>query len=125
MLQLRDPFHTLLPAWIARPTGKGGHVSGKRSLSFIAIILLAIAGSAGAGRIFPQSQDDPVVAKIIELGTKDNQVMTCNDYASNRFGGRETGTNAYTDAAEWAVWQFRQWGFEAELDEGGGVPVGL
>ena len=24
--------------------------------------------------------------------------MTWNDYASNRFGGRETGTNAYTDA---------------------------
>ena len=100
-------------------------MSGKRSLSFIAIVLLAIAGSVGAGRIFPQSQDDHVVAKIIELGTKDNQVMTWNDYASNRFGGRETGTNAYTDAAEWAVWQFRQWGFEAELDEAGELPVGF
>ena len=100
-------------------------MSGKRSLSFIAVILLAIAVSAGAGWIFPQPQDDPVVAKIIELGTKDNQVMAWNDYASNRFGGRETGTNAYTDATEWAVWQFRQWGFDAELDEVGELPVGF
>ncbi|MGE5741402.1 MAG: M28 family metallopeptidase, partial [Candidatus Aminicenantes bacterium RBG_16_66_30] len=51
--------------------------------------------------------------------------MTWNDYASNRFGGRETGTNAYTDAAAWAVWQFRQWGLEAELDPAGEVPVGF
>ena len=51
--------------------------------------------------------------------------MTWNDYASNRFGGRETGTNAYTDATAWAVWQFKQWGLEAELDEVGEVPVGF
>jgi cyclophilin family peptidyl-prolyl cis-trans isomerase len=79
----------------------------------------------GAGQSFPQSQDDPVLKRIIELGTKDNQVMTWNDYASNRFGGRETGTNAYNDATEWAVWQFRQWGLEAELDEVGEMPVGF
>ena len=51
--------------------------------------------------------------------------MVWNDYASNRFGGRETGSNAYTDATAWAVWQFKQWGLEAELDEAGEVPVGF
>ncbi len=71
------------------------------------------------------TQEDPVVKKIIELGTTDNRVMLWNDYASNRFGGRETGSNAYNDAAAWAVWQFKQWGLEAELDEAGEVPVGF
>jgi len=106
-------------------TGKGGHVFGKRLFSLIAIILLATVCAVGAGQGFPQSQDDPVLKKIIELGTKDNQVMTWNDYASNRFGGRETGTNAYNDATEWAVWQFKQWGLDAELDEVGEMPVGF
>jgi len=72
-----------------------------------------------------QAADDPIVRKIIELGTEDNQVMTWNDYASNRFGGRETGTNAYTDATQWAVWQFKQFGLQAELEEVGEIPVGF
>jgi hypothetical protein len=76
-------------------------------------------------QVFVHAQNDPVAAKIIQLGTTDNQVMTWNDYASNRFGGRETGTNAYNDATEWAVWQFKQWGIDAELDEVGEVPVGF
>jgi carboxypeptidase Q len=106
-------------------TGKGGHVSRKRLFPLIAIILLATVSAVGGGQSFPQSQDDPVLKRIIEFGTKDNQVMTWNDYASNRFGGRETGTNAYSDATEWAVWQFKQWGLEAELDEVGEMPVGF
>jgi carboxypeptidase Q len=87
--------------------------------------MIILAGTVIGFQAPAQTQSDPVVAKIIELGTNDNQVMTWNDYASNRFGGRETGTNAYTDATEWAVWQFRQWGLEAELDEVGEMPVGF
>jgi hypothetical protein len=96
----------------------------KRALSFV--IGVAVLVSIAASVPTPARQaDDPVIGKIIELGTNDNRVMLWNDYASNRFGARETGTNAYTDAAEWAVWQFRQWGLEAELDEAGEVPVGF
>ena len=80
------------------------------------ICLLIGTGAAIGFQAFAQGQDDPVVRKIIELGTRDNQVMTWNDYASNRFGGRETGTNAYTDATQWAVWQFKQFGLDAQLD---------
>ncbi len=87
--------------------------------------MIILAGAAIGFQAPAQTQDDPVVGRIIELGTNDNQVMTWNHYASNRFGGRETGTNAYTDATEWAVWQFRQWGLEAELDEVGEMPVGF
>ena len=96
----------------------------KRALLFgIAIIVLATVAASVQTPARPA--DDPVVGKIIELGTADNRVMLWNDYASNRFGGRESGTNAYNDAAEWAAWQFKQWGLEAELDEAGEVPVGF
>jgi hypothetical protein len=95
----------------------------KRLSLLAAIILLAVVAYSGGVR--GQGQDDPVVQKIIQLGTTDNRVMTWNDYASNRFGGRETGTNAYTDATQWAVWQFKQFGIDAELDEVGEIPVGF
>jgi cyclophilin family peptidyl-prolyl cis-trans isomerase len=89
------------------------------------IYLLIVAAAAIGGRTLAQGHTDPVVARIIELGTKDNQVMTWNDFASNRFGGRETGSNAYTDATQWAVWQFKQFGLDAQLEEVGEVPVGF
>ena len=96
----------------------------KRALLFgIAMVVLATVAASVQTPAWPA--DDPVVGKIIELGTADNRVMLWNDYASNRFGGRESGTNAYNDAAAWAVWQFQQWGLDAELDEAGEVPVGF
>lgn len=100
----------------------------KRSLVFIlAFVLIASVGAHGqkkpAAAAAPKL--DPVVAKIIELGRTDNKVMLWNDYASNRFGGRESGTNAYNDAVEWAAWQFKQWGLDVEIDEAGQVPVGF
>ena len=98
------------------------------ALIAVALLLAALAPhglaqkAPRAGKPVPV---DPVVARIIELGRTDNRVMDWVDTASNRFGGRETGTNSYNDAAEWAVWQFRQWGLEAELDPVGEVPVGF
>jgi len=96
----------------------------KRALLFV-ISVAVLASMAASPQTPARPADDPVVRKIIELGTNDNRVMEWNDYASNRFGGRESGTNAYNDATAWAVWQFRQWGLEAELDEAGEVPVGF
>jgi hypothetical protein len=98
----------------------------KRALLVAVFLAAALLTSAVASAQAPaRPAADPVVQKIIELGTTDNRVMTWNDYASNRFGGRESGTNAYNDATAWAVWQFREWGLEAELDEAGEVPVGF
>jgi carboxypeptidase Q len=91
----------------------------------LALVIIALAALVVSFQVFVHAQGDPVVAKIIQLGQADNQVMTWNDYASNRFGGRETGTNAYNDATEWAAWQFRQFGIEAQLEEVGEVPVGF
>jgi len=96
----------------------------RRTLVFF-IIAAALISVGTSAQKPAQTAEDPVVKKIIELGTADNRVMVWNDYASNRFGGRESGTNAYNDATAWAVWQFKQWGLEAELDEAGEVPVGF
>ena len=97
----------------------------RRLSLFVVIALFAVLACLGGVRALAQGQDDPVVQKIVQLGTTDNRVMAWNDYASNRFGGRETGTDAYTNATQWAVWQFKQFGIDAELDEVGEVPVGF
>ena len=97
----------------------------KRLSSVVVVALVAVAALAGFQAYVGAQQGDPTVAKIIQLGKTDNQVMSWNDYASNRFGGRETGTNAYNDATEWAVWQLKQWGVDAQLEEAGEVPVGF
>ncbi len=95
------------------------HTSGLFAFAFsLAAALAAITTPVDA-------QEDPVVQRIIELGTTDNQVMQWADYATNRFGGRITGSDAYLNAAEWALWQFQEWGLEAYLDEVGEVPVGF
>jgi carboxypeptidase Q len=96
----------------------------KRALVFVTGLVMA-ATVAALAQAPVRPAVDPVVQKIIQLGTSDNRVMVWNDYASNRFGGRESGTNAYNDATAWAGWQFKQWGLEAELDEAGEVPVGF
>src|SRR5512137_1377308 len=111
----------MIPALNATREGRSMR---KRALLFV--IGVAVLASVAASPQAPaRPAGDPVAQKIIELGTNDNKVMVWNDYASNRFGGRESGTNAYNDATAWAVWQFRQWGLEAELEEAGEVPVGF
>lgn len=86
------------------------------------ILLLAIISWPPAVSI---AQTDPVIEKIIEIGTTDNRTMDHLDILSNRFGGRLVGSDAYENAAEWAAHQFREWGMEVEMDEAGEVPVGF
>ena len=90
----------------------------------LAALPLALVAAAVL-HVSVSAQEDPVVRRIMELGTTENQAMVWADYSTNRFGGRLTGSDAYNNAADWAVWQFRQWGIEAELDEVGEVPVGF
>jgi len=90
------------------------------AVAFLA--LAAVVNSAPAGR---QSPEDPVLQKILEIGLRDNQVMTWLDIAANRFGGRPAGSDAYANASAWAVHQFKQWGVEAVLEEAGEVSVGF
>jgi hypothetical protein len=65
------------------------------------------------------------VRRIVALSTLEPRAMEWLDVLSNRFGGRMTGSDAYTHAASWALMQFRQWGMQAELEEAGQVSVGF
>lgn len=71
------------------------------------------------------SQQDPVFQKIVELGRTDNLAMRHQDYLCNIFGGRQTGSDTYTNSANWALNELASWGLETELDEVGEVPVGF
>jgi hypothetical protein len=87
--------------------------------------LLLILGLSFIFSTTVSSQSDPVVEKIIEIGTTDNQVMDHLDVLSNRFGGRPIGSDAYENAANWAASKFEEWGMEVIMDEVGELPVGF
>lgn len=86
------------------------------------LVLTAIACLAISFTVVAQ---DAAIKKIIEIGKNDNQVMNHLDVLTNRFGGRLAGSDAYNNAAEWAVAKFKEWGLEAEFQEAGSVPVGF
>lgn len=73
----------------------------------------------------PVETKDPVVRRIVTLGKADPHAMEWLDILSNRFGGRMTGSDAYTHAAAWTRMQLKQWGVQAELEEAGQLPVGF
>lgn len=73
----------------------------------------------------PAQAKDPVVRRILALSGTDPRAMEWLDILSNRFGGRMTGSDAYTHAAAWARMQLEQWGLQAGLEEAGRVPLGF
>ena len=81
-----------------------------------------LVASLYAGNVYAQPA---AVKKIIEIGTTDNRVMHQLDVLTNRFGGRPIGSDAYDNAAEWMLREFRSWGIEAHLEEAGELPVGF
>jgi carboxypeptidase Q len=68
---------------------------------------------------------DATARQIVALGKSDPRVMNWLDILSNRFGGRMTGSDAYTHAAQWTCAQLQQWGVHAELEAAGQVPLGF
>ena len=91
--------------------------------TFSCIILSAGLMSAGLADV--AAQNDPVVDKIIEIGTTDNRTMEYLDVLSNKIGGRLIGSNAYDNAVEWSAGMFEKWGLEVWIQEAGEVPVGF
>ena len=65
------------------------------------------------------------VEKIVDMALNDNKAMEHLDVLSNRFGGRLVGSDAYENAALWAMGQFQSWGLEAHLEEAGEIGVGF
>ena len=68
---------------------------------------------------------DATARRIVALGKSDARVMTWLDVLANRFGGRLTGSDAYTHAATWTGSQLQQWGLQAALEEAGQMPLGF
>mgnify|MGYP000718401710 FL=1 len=52
-----------------------------------------------------------VVEKIIEIGHQDNQATHQLDILTNRFGGRPIGSDAYENAAEWMIHEYKSGGW--------------
>ena len=94
---------------------------GRYGLDGFAAVSFLVA-SLYAGNVYAQPA---AVKKIIEIGTTDNRVMHQLDVLTNRFGGRPIGSDAYDNAAEWMLREFRSWGIEAHLEEAGELPVGF
>lgn len=90
----------------------------KRYYSLIALFLFLVP-------FYTFPQQDEVFQKIVEIGKNDNRAMIHIDYLCNRFGGRSTGSDAYTNSANWALNEFLSWGLKAELDEVAEEPVGF
>lgn len=82
--------------------------------------ILAASLCAGTGFAQPAA-----VKKIIETGQTDNRVMHQLDILTNRFGGRVIGSDAYENAAEWMMREYKRWGIEVHLEEAGQLPVGF
>lgn len=68
---------------------------------------------------------DKVTNRIIEMGKTDNQAVHQLDVLTNRFGGRILGSDAYENAADWMIREYKKWGLEAHLEEAGELPVGF
>ncbi|MGK5047143.1 M28 family metallopeptidase [Janthinobacterium sp. GB4P2] len=87
--------------------------------------LATLSGRDASIEAAPSPSGDATARRIVALGTSDPRAMDWLDILSNRFGGRTTGSDAYTHAAQWARMQLQQWGVQAELEEAGDMPVGF
>ena len=97
----------------------------RKPIFFLGFVLLSLTLPPGTVAASAQGQDDPVLARIIQIGKTDNQTMTWLDVLTNRFGTRIAGSDNSNNAAAWAVAQFRSWGLQAELQEAGELPLGF
>lgn len=85
---------------------------------FIQALLLLALPAAGFAQSAP-------IKKIMETARDDNRAMQHLDILCNRFGGRPVGSDAYENAAEWAMRRFREWGYDVEAEKVGEMSVGF
>lgn len=71
------------------------------------------------------SNIDPAISKIIEIGRNDNRTTEWLDILCNRFGGRITGSDACENVENWCEHMFKEWGLEVWRQEVGELPVGF
>ena len=67
----------------------------------------------------------PAAETLIQLGQRDNQVMTHLVELTETFGPRLTGSTNLNKAGEWARDRFASYGLDARLEKWGEFPVGF
>lgn len=83
-----------------------------------------LAVRASARQVAPTPAE--TVAKVVELGRTDSQVMRFLDHVTNRIGPRLTGSDGYENACHWAREEFVALGLEnVRLERWGEFPVGF
>ncbi|NMB36614.1 MAG: Zn-dependent exopeptidase M28 [Bacteroidales bacterium] len=75
--------------------------------------------------IISVNSQDKVIKKVLELGKSDNTTMDHIDILANRIGGRLIGSHALTDAENWVISKFEEWGIEYYTQEVGSINVGF
>lgn len=90
----------------------------KRIISLLVVLFCFVSSQVN-------SQTDAVFNKLLELGTTDNRAMVHQDYLCNIIGGRQTGSDGYTNAANWAYNELKSWGLKVEFGDVGVAPVGF
>ena len=79
---------------------------------------------AAAGDSAPAvAAEDPVVARILELGEKDNRVQEHLRTLCKSIGPRLTGTSGFDRAARWTMEEFQSFGLDAHLETWGEFPM--
>ncbi len=73
----------------------------------------------------PKVSDDPVVQKIVELGTRTPKVDEPLHHLAEVIGPRLTGSHKLMEAEKWARDQFAELGLDARLERWGEIPVGF
>lgn len=86
-------------------------------------ILLLIAIFVGVN--FSSSAQTAAIRKIQQMAREDNRTMQHLDILCNRIGGRPAGSDACTNAEEWAVRSFKEWGLEVTTEVAGEMGVGF
>ena len=89
-------------------------------------LLLTAAPAQDAGPVTGLPLNDPVCEAILAEAEKDNQVMQHLHELVNGIGPRLTSSTACTEACEWAVQRFRDFGVpEVRMEAWGEWPVGF
>lgn len=70
-------------------------------------------------------EEDTTVARLIELGRKDNRVQQHLEHLCLEIGPRLTGSSNLTVACEWTKGVFESYGLTASLEQWGDFPVGF
>ncbi len=73
----------------------------------------------------PDVGGDAVVARIVELGTRDSQAGPMLKEMTESFGPRLTGSHGLMAAEVWCRDKFRSFGLDAELEQWGEIAVGF